>query len=52
MENAMSKRNWSDILQAQRDRGLSIKAFCRVKKLARSKFLHGAGSGAKVSTCD
>ena len=27
----MSKRNWSDILQAQRDSGLSIEAFCRVK---------------------
>ena len=52
MENAMSKRNWSDILQAQRDRGLSIEAFCRVKKLARSNFLYGAGSGAKVRTCD
>lgn len=34
----MSKRNWSDILQAQRDSGLSIEAFCRVKKLARSNF--------------
>ncbi len=39
MENdAMSKRNWSDILQAQRDSGLSIEAFCRVKSLARSNF--------------
>jgi hypothetical protein len=38
MENAMSKRNWSDILQAQRDSGLSIEAFCRVQNLARSNF--------------
>ena len=34
----MSKRNWSDILQAQRDSGLSIEAFCRVQNLARSNF--------------
>lgn len=52
MDNEMSKRNWPDNLQAQRDRGLSIEAFCRVKKLARSNFLYGARSGAKVSTCD
>lgn len=38
MENAMSKRNWSDILRAQRDSGLSIEAFYRVKNLARSNF--------------
>ena len=38
MENEMSKLNWTDILQAQRDSGLSIEAFCRVKKLARSNF--------------
>ena len=38
MENEMSKRDWSDILQAQRDSGLSIEAFCRVKKLTRSNF--------------
>ena len=38
MENEMSKRNWSDILQAQRDSGLSIEAFCRAKSLARSNF--------------
>ena len=38
MENAMSKRNWSDILQAQRDSGLSIEAFCRAQNLARSNF--------------
>lgn len=34
----MSKRNWSDILQAQHDSGLSIEAFCRVQNLARSNF--------------
>ena len=34
----MSKRNWSDILQAQRDSGLSIEAFCRAQNLARSNF--------------
>ena len=34
----MSKRNWSGILQAQRDSGLSIEAFCRVQNLARSNF--------------
>ena len=38
MESAMSKRNWSDILQAQRDGGLSIEAFCRAQNLARSNF--------------
>ena len=38
MENEMSKRNWTDILQAQRDSGLSIEAFCRVNSLARSNF--------------
>ena len=38
MENAMSKRNWMDILQAQRDSGLSIEAFCRAHNLARSNF--------------
>ena len=38
MENAMSKRNWSDILRAQRDSGLSIEAFYRAKNLARSNF--------------
>ena len=43
----MSKRNWSDILQAQRDRGLSIEAFCRVKKLARSNFFIRRGLGCK-----
>jgi hypothetical protein len=32
------KRNWPVILQAQRDSGLSIEAFCRIKKLARSNF--------------
>ncbi len=30
MDNEMSKRNWSDFLQAQRDSGRSIEAFCRV----------------------
>ena len=34
----MSKRNWSDILKAQRDSGLSIEAFCRAQNLARSNF--------------
>ena len=34
----MSKLNWSDILQAQRDSGLSIEAFCRAQNLARSNF--------------
>ena len=38
MENEMSKRDWSDILQAQRDSGLSIEAFCRAQNLARSNF--------------
>ena len=38
MENEMSKLNWTDILQAQRDSGLSIEAFCRAKSLARSNF--------------
>ena len=38
MENEMSKRDWSHILQAQRDSGLSIEAFCRVNSLARSNF--------------
>ena len=49
MENAMSKRNWSDILQAQRDSGLSIEAFCRVKKLARSNFYTARARQISVS---
>ena len=31
MESGMSKRNWSDILQAQRHSGLSIEAFAESK---------------------
>ncbi len=34
----MSNHNWPDLLQAQLKSGLSIEAFCRLKKLARSAF--------------
>ena len=34
----MSNYNWPELLQAQLDSGLSIEAFCRVQKLARSNF--------------
>ena len=34
----MSIHNWSALLQAQVESGLSIEAFCRERKVARSNF--------------
>ena len=45
----MSNYNWPELLQAQLDSGLSIEAFCRVKKLARSNFYAARARAQKLA---
>ena len=45
----MSNHNWPELLQAQLDSGLSIEAFCRLKKLARSNFYAARARAQKLA---